>query len=224
MATAQSPALKGTQSIGASIMGFLTTRWVDRILAIVGIAPFVYTVAIGYQYARHDLPTALWLVDMLIIFSTMAFRKAPVRITPNPWFWVLAFVATYWSFLTWGLQNQGRAVAPSLLINALAILGTAVELWGRFSLGRNIGFVPAQREIVIRGAYRFMRHPIYSGVFIGFLADCLAYWSPRNLLIDGLAIFWFAIKSLAEESFLKKDPAYATYLERVRWHWFPGLI
>jgi protein-S-isoprenylcysteine O-methyltransferase Ste14 len=224
MTAAQSPTLRSSRSIGASIMRFLTTPWVDKILAVVGIAPFVYTVATGYQYARTDLPTALWLVDMVIIFSTMVFRKAPVRITPNPWFWALAFVATYWSFLTWGMQNQGRAVAPSLLINALAILGTAVELWGRFSLGRNIGFVPAQREIVIHGAYRFMRHPIYSGLFIGFLAECLAYYSLRNILIDGFAIFLFAVKSLAEESFLKKDPGYAAYLERVRWHWFPGVI
>ena len=161
---------------------------------------------------------------MLIIFSTVAFRKTPVRITPNPWFWALAFVATYWSFITWGLQDQGRAVAPNLLINAFAIVGTAIELWGRFSLGRNIGFVPAQRDIVVRGAYRFMRHPIYSGVFIGFLAEGLAYYSLRNLLITGGAIFWFAIKSLAEESFLKKDAAYAAYMERVRWRWFPGLI
>lgn len=224
MATAPSPTVRGTGSVGTSIMGFLTTRWVDKAFAVVGLAPFVYSVATNYRYARHDLPTALWLVDMLIIFSTVAFRKTPVRITPNPWFWALAFVATYWSFITWGLQDQGRAVAPNLLINAVAIVGTAIELWGRFSLGRNIGFVPAQRDIVVRGAYRFMRHPIYSGVFIGFLAEGLAYYSLRNLLITGGAIFWFAIKSLAEESFLKKDAVYAGYMERVRWRWFPGLI
>jgi isoprenylcysteine carboxyl methyltransferase (ICMT) family protein YpbQ len=224
MATAPSPTVRGTGSVGTFIMGFLTTRWVDKAFAVVGLAPFVYSVATNYQYARHDLPTALWLVDMLIIFSTVAFRKTPVRITPNPWFWALAFVATYWSFITWGLQDQGRAIAPNLLINVSAIVGTAIELWGRFSLGRNIGFVPAQRDIVVRGAYRFMRHPIYSGVFIGFLAEGLAYYSLRNLLITGGAIFWFAIKSLAEESFLKKDAAYAAYMERVRWRWFPGLI
>jgi protein-S-isoprenylcysteine O-methyltransferase Ste14 len=72
--------------------------------------------------------------------------------------------------------------------------------------------------------YRLMRHPIYSGLFIGLLADCLAYYSLRNLLITGCAVFWFCIKSLVEESFLKKDHAYAAYLQRVRWRWFPGLI
>jgi protein-S-isoprenylcysteine O-methyltransferase Ste14 len=139
-------------------------------------------------------------------------------------FWLLAFVATYWGFLTWGLTQHGRPLAPGLLIDAIAVFGTGVEIWGRFSLGRNIGFVPAQREIVIRGAYRFMRHPIYTGLFIGILAEELAYFSPRNLLLDSLFVFWFVVKSFVEESFLRKDPSYAAYMERVRWRWIPGVI
>lgn len=222
MATTESPVL--LQSGGRSILRVLTKPWVDRVLAAVAIAPFVYSVAVNYHNVRLDIPSVLWLADMLILISTVLFRKAPVRVTPNPWFWALAFVATYWGFLTWGVQIDGRPVAPVLIFNTIAILGTAIELWGRFSLGRNIGFVPAQRDIVVHGAYRFVRHPIYTGLFLGLLADCLANWSPRNLLIDGLCVFWFVIKSLVEESFLKNDPAYAAYLRRVRWHWFPGVI
>lgn len=221
MATTVSPV---PQSGVRSILDVLTKPWVDRVLAAVAMAPFVYSVAVNYRNVHTDIPSVLWLADMLIIISTTLFRKAPVRVTPNPWYWALAFVATYWGFLTWGVQNEGRRVAPVLIVNTIAILGTAIELWGRFSLGRNIGFVPAQRDIVVHGAYRFVRHPIYTGFFLGLLADCLAYWSPRNLLINGLFVFWFVIKSLVEESFLKNDPAYAAYLQRVRWHWIPGVI
>jgi len=202
----------------------LTNPWVDRGFAAMAMVPFIYSVAVNYHYVRMDIPSVLWLADMLIIISTTLFRKPAVRVTPNPWFWALAFVATYWGFLTWGLQTDGRRVAPTLIVNAIAILGTAIELWGRFSLGRNIGFVPAQRDIVVHGAYRFVRHPIYTGLFVGLVADCLANWSPRNCLINGFFVFWFLIKSLVEESFLKNDPAYAAYLQRVRWHWFPGVI
>ena len=222
MATTESPVL--LQSGGGSVIQVLTKPWVDRVLATVAIAPFVYSVTVNYHNVHMDVPSVLWLADMLIIISTVLFRKAPVRVTPNPWFWALAFVATYWGFLTWAVQIDGRPIAPALIFNSIAILGTAIELWGRFSLGRNIGFVPAQRDIVVRGAYRFVRHPIYTGYFIGLLADCLANWSTRNLWIDGLSVFWFVIKSLVEEGFLKNDPAYAAYLQRVRWHWFPGVI
>lgn len=222
MATTESPVL--LQNGGGAALRVLTKPWVDRVLAAVGIAPFVYSVAVNYHNVHTDIPSVLWLADMLIIISTVLFRRAPVRVTPNPWFWALAFVATYWGFLTWGIQIDGRPVAPVFVFNTIAILGTAIELWGRFSLGRNIGFVPAQRDIVVRGAYRFVRHPIYTGLFLGLLADCLANWSLRNFWINGLMVFWFVIKSLVEESFLKNDPAYAAYLRRVRWHWFPGLI
>jgi protein-S-isoprenylcysteine O-methyltransferase Ste14 len=222
MATTESPVL--FQSGGGSILRVLTKPWVDRVLAAAAIAPFVYSVTVNYHNVHLDISSVLWLADMLILISTVLFRKAPVRVTPNPWFWALAFVATYWGFLTWGVQIDGRPVAPVLIFNTIAILGTAIELWGRCSLGRNIGFVPAQRDIVVRGAYRFVRHPIYTGYFIGLLADCLANWSTRNLLINGLSVFWFVIKSLVEESFLKNDPGYAAYLRRVRWHWFPGVI
>jgi protein-S-isoprenylcysteine O-methyltransferase Ste14 len=222
MATTESPVL--LQSGGGSALRVLTKPWVDRVLAAAAIAPFVYSVTVNYHNVHTDIPSVLWLADMLIIISTVLFRKAPVRVTPNPWYWALAFVATYWGFLTWGVQIDGRPVAPVLLFNTIAIVGTAIELWGRFSLGRNIGFVPAQRDIVVHGAYRFVRHPIYTGYFIGLLADCLANWSTRNLWIDGLSVFWFVIKSLVEEGFLKNDPAYAAYLQRVRWHWIPGVI
>jgi len=222
MASTESPVL--LQSHSGSALQVLTKPWADRVLAAAAIAPFVYSVVVNYHNVHTDIPSVLWLVDMLIIISTVLFRKAPVRVTPNPWYWALAFVATYWGFLTWGIQIDGRPVAPVLIFNTIAVLGTAIELWGRFSLGRSIGFVPAQRDIVVHGAYRFVRHPIYTGLFLGLLADCLANWSLRNFWINGLMVFWFVIKSLVEENFLKNDPAYAAYLQRVRWHWLPGVI
>jgi protein-S-isoprenylcysteine O-methyltransferase Ste14 len=222
MATTESPL----QSVRESSLRVLTKPWVDRVFAAVAMVPFVRSVftSIRLHNIHMNIPSVLFVADMLIIISSTLFRKAPVRVTPNPWFWALAFVATYWGFLTWRLHNAGRPVAPVLIVNAIAILGTSIVLWGRFSLGRSIGFVPAQRDIVVHGAYRFVRHPIYTGLFLGLLADCLSHASPRNFLVNGLCVFWFVIKSLVEENFLKNDPGYAAYLQRVRWHWFPGLI
>ncbi|MFZ0310905.1 MAG: methyltransferase [Candidatus Sulfotelmatobacter sp.] len=222
MGTTESPL----QSAGGSALRVLTKPWVDRVLAAVAMVPFVRSVylSVSHHNIHMNIPSVLFVASMLVIIGTTLFRKAPVRVTPNPWFWTLAFVATYWGFLTWRMHNGGRQVAPVLIVNIIAVLGTTIVLWGRFSLGRSIGFVPAQRDIVVHGAYRFVRHPIYTGLFLGLLADCLSHGSPRNFLIDGLCVFWFVIKSLVEETFLKNDPAYAAYLRRVRWHWFPGVI
>ena len=96
--------------------------------------------------------------------------------------------------------GAGRPLAPFLVTNALAILSTVIELWGRFSLGRNIGFVPAQRQIVTRGAYRFMRHPISTGLFVWIIGDLLAGVSPRNALLYALGMLWFVIKTFVERA------------------------
>lgn len=47
-----------------------------------------------------------------------------------------------------------------------------------------------------------MRHPIYTGLFLGSLGVALRAYTPRNVLILGLGILWFLIKS---ENFLRAD-------------------
>jgi protein-S-isoprenylcysteine O-methyltransferase Ste14 len=98
------------------------------------------------------------------------------------------------------------------------------SVWARLSLGRNIGFVPAQREIVTAGAYRYVRHPIYTGLMLSFLAVALRIYSPRNITLLTLAGFWMLVKSFVEESFLRADPQYAAYMTQVRARWIPFVI
>jgi protein-S-isoprenylcysteine O-methyltransferase Ste14 len=125
----------------------------------------------------------------LILIGPMIIRRPPKRVTPNPWFWLLAFVASYWQLLVVCLLQQGCPLAPNLVTNSITILGLLVIIWARFSLGRNIGFVPAQSELVRRGAYAYMRHPVYIGGFFTSLAFLLRAYSLPNLLLIAWAFF-----------------------------------
>jgi hypothetical protein len=84
---------------------------------------------------------------------------------------VLAFVATYWLILILGLLQPGRPVAANWVTTSIAALGLLIVVWARLSLGRNIGFVPAQRELVATGApclhasSRVYRWPSYEPCF-----------------------------------------------------------
>jgi len=93
-----------------------------------------------------------------------------VRVTTNPRYWVLAFVA------------------PSWLLGGIAMLGLAVTIYARISLGRNIGLIPAQRRLVTGGAYGPVRHPIYTGVFLNYLASLFAAYSDFKVVIVGLGV------------------------------------
>jgi protein-S-isoprenylcysteine O-methyltransferase Ste14 len=170
------------------------------------------------------VPLLSFAIGTLIAFVTMILRRPPKRITPNPVYWLLAFVATYWPLLTLGVIQKGQPVVSTPVSNIVAICSLVVFVWARLSLGRNIGMVPAQREIVTTGAYRYVRHPIYTGLFLGSLGVALRAYSPRNVLILGLGILWFLIKSIVEENFLRADPQYAAYLQTVRARWIPFVV
>src|SRR5260370_37116999 len=98
-----------------------------------------------------------------------------------------------------------------------------ISVYSLLSLGRNIGFIPAQRRVVTQGAYRFVRHPIYTGTFISLLAFLLRAFSVLNLALAAVLIALLMLRGVIEEHFLREDAGYAAYLQQVRWRWRPGV-
>jgi protein-S-isoprenylcysteine O-methyltransferase Ste14 len=197
---------------------------VDRTIAIVAVLPMVWAAYYRYHHFGLNLPVIYYFMNTFVLVLTMALRRPAKRITANPWFWLLAFVNTYFLVAILPFMDRGRALISPLLSNVIAIMALLVTVWARLSLGRNIGFVPAQREIVTEGAYRYVRHPIYTGVMLSSLAVALRIYSPRNVTLLAIAVLWILLKSFVEEIFLRADPQYAAYMTRVRARWIPLVI
>jgi protein-S-isoprenylcysteine O-methyltransferase Ste14 len=225
MATNQVVAPSTARNLSFNLMRVLSLPWLDRTIAAVACVPLVYLAYYRYEHWHHGFPLIASALNVLILVVTMIIRRPPKRVTPNPWYWLLAFVATYWQILVLGLLQQGRPLVANWVTDAIAALSIVVVIWARLSLGRNIGFVPAQRELVHSGAYAYMRHPVYTGGFLAALAFLLRAYSPQNALLLSLGVFWFIpVKSLVEEDFLRADPQYADYMRRVRARWIPFVV
>ena len=112
-----------------------------------------------------------------------------------------------------------RPSAPSWASYFL-LAGSLLAAAGAIHLGTNLTPFPRPKEdgrLVTTGAYRLVRHPIYSGlVFMAF------GWSLRvhSWLTIGYAVLLFAfldLKSRREELWLsEKFPAYSAYRAHVR--------
>ncbi len=78
------------------------------------------------------------------------------------------------------LRGGSLAVHSPILeaIGAVVFVsGLALAVWARVYLGRNWGMPmteKAEPELVTSGPYRFVRHPIYSGLLLGLLGTALA--------------------------------------------------
>jgi protein-S-isoprenylcysteine O-methyltransferase Ste14 len=213
--TAQGAALSGLRAI--------TDPRTDRVVAVIASLPFAYMLYYRLAYEGFDLPRIALAINYALLIGTMVVRRPPVRVTPKPLYWATAFVATYWGFFTIFVTERGVAIAPMAVTHTIAAASLVLAVFARVSLGRNIGFVPAQREIVTSGAYGFVRHPIYANLFLSLTGFVLRAYSPQNLAIALIGASLFVVKTLMEEDFLSEDPSYARYMRRVRWRWIPGV-
>lgn len=109
---------------------------------------------------------------------------------------------------------------------ALAVAGGAFSIAAVRALGRS--FTPLPRpgesaELVERGPYRYVRHPIYGAVLLFAAGFSLLTSIPALAGACALAVCW-ALKSRVEERFLAaRYPAYAAYLERTPRRFLPSV-
>jgi len=222
----EQPEQESTAAPGPSIpakLSFLMTPAVDRTIAVIACLPFLWQLYYRYRQNGFDPSRMVLAIYLLFLVVPMAFRRPPVRVTPNPLFWLLAFVATYWSMLITGITAVGRPLLPRSITALISLFGLVIVIIARVKLGRNIGFVPAQRRIVTGGIYDVVRHPIYAGGFVAIFSLMLRSYSPLNVVLFSIGIVLFMIKSVVEENFLRADPEYVAYMQRVRWRWIPGI-
>ena len=75
-----------------SFMDLLVIPWVDKTIAIMATIPFVVELYRRWVVGHVNFPRAVLGLQLLVIIIVMVLRTAPVRVTPNPWYWLLAFV------------------------------------------------------------------------------------------------------------------------------------
>ena len=102
----------------------------------------------------------------------------------------------------------------------LLALGIAISLLACLHLGKNLTALPQPRKdavLVVAGIYRFVRHPIYSGVLLAAFGWALWVNGWLTLGYASLLLIFLDIKSRREEIWLEqKFPEYREYRQRVR--------
>ena len=84
--------------------------------------------------------------------------------------------------------------------------------------------VDAGQKVVSTGPYGMVRHPMYAGVIVMYLASPLALGSYWAILPAALVIPLLAARILNEEQVLLRDlPGYAEYRQKVKYRLLPGI-
>jgi protein-S-isoprenylcysteine O-methyltransferase Ste14 len=111
--------------------------------------------------------------------------------------------------------------AVEWMAGILCIAGLAFCVWARATLGRNwSGTITLKEghELIERGPYRLVRHPIYTGLLAMFLATAIVFGHLGGFVAVMLAFASFWIKLSEEEKLMLQQfpDQYRSYQQRVK--------
>jgi protein-S-isoprenylcysteine O-methyltransferase Ste14 len=170
-----------------------------------------------------------WCI-FLVVWLVNAFRTKPIaekqsllsalahRIPVGLGWWMLAVPQLFPAFDRIVLP---RTVFSQIIGVAICVYGLFFTLWARRTLAGNwssdVTF-KRDHELIRTGPYRFVRHPIYTGLLLMCLGTAIEIGKLRgaiSLVLVGLG-FW--IKSRQEERLLRRHfpDAYPVYQQEVK--------
>jgi protein-S-isoprenylcysteine O-methyltransferase Ste14 len=160
--------------------------------------------ALGAKPARlHEPPVASVLHLAVLVLSFGLVFKRSFRPGPLNAFFLAPTPASQWTGL------------------ALTAAGIGIAVLARVILGRNwSGTVTVKRDhqLIRRGPYAVVRHPIYSGLALALFGTAVFHARVGSLAGFALALLNWRLKSLAEEAFMEREfgADYAEYKRRVK--------
>ena len=159
--------------------------------------------------------------EALVVVLTVVRRRA--RLVDR------SFAAALTTTLSVALPPMQRAsdsiaLLPDELTVMVSAIGLGLVILGKMTLGRSFGVAPANRGVVVRGPYGFVRHPIYTGYLIIHVAFLAANPTPWNFAMITIADVALVFRALMEERVLSADETYQGYCQRVGWHLVPGVF
>jgi protein-S-isoprenylcysteine O-methyltransferase Ste14 len=100
----------------------------------------------------------------------------------------------------------------------LCVLGFALAFSARWHLGRNWGMPMSRKEqpeLITSGPYRFVRHPIYTGLLLAMLGSAIGVNISWAVLLIPVGAFFIYSARLEEAVMLQQFPEqYSAYMAR----------
>ena len=147
----------------------------------------------------------LWVAGQLVVFSAIG----------------LAYVLE-------GSMPVGRVGIGRIIGALFGLVGLVGMAWSARSLGAGLTAVPEPAPggaMIVSGPYRWVRHPMYTSVFLLFAGAALFLGSMSALALSVLLLAYFWLKSRYEERQLRiAYSGYRSYRRRVRSRFVPYFL
>lgn len=160
---------------------------------------------------------------------------SPIQETQKPWDKVLLLTffvefIVWWSIMPLDARRFSWSPAFPFWAKAIGTLLLILAVYIVFEALKENTFaapvVKMQKErgqkVISTGLYGIVRHPMYAGAVLLFIAAPLLLGSVFGLALGLVLIITIAVRSLGEESMLKEElDGYRDYMRKVKWRMIP---
>jgi protein-S-isoprenylcysteine O-methyltransferase Ste14 len=162
-----------------------------------------------------------WIVFWIYWLASASTSKESVA---GGWRTRLTGASAIGVFLIAGVLRHGGLAVHSVILAAIGAAlfagGIALAVWTRLHLGRNWGMPMTQRaepELVTSGPYRFVRHPIYTGLLTALLGTALVNNLLGLIVVAVLVAYFYYCGRVEERNLATTFPAtYPEYRSRTK--------
>ena len=170
------------------------------------------TIAEAFQ-----LSSKIWMI-WCIVWLLMAAWSKPSKRREFPWQrlehvipLLFGFLLIYNNNFAWGslahrIVPQNSVIAMLGLV--LVVGGLLFSIWARIALGANWSgtvSIKSGHNLIRRGPYRWIRHPIYTGLLLSLVGTVMLQGEVRAFPGFALALFALYRKAKREERFLSEE-------------------
>ena len=121
-------------------------------------------------------------------------------------------------FVDWQILNLGLGGWMHYVFLSLVIIGLLLVVLGILSLNANFSPFPTPKSnasLISHGIYKYVRHPVYSGIILSLFAYAFFSNSAFRVVITIALVALFYLKTNLEEKLLRaRFPDYKQYMQQ----------
>jgi protein-S-isoprenylcysteine O-methyltransferase Ste14 len=179
---------------------------------------------------------ACWVVFFAVWFVAAWFTKRTVERSRSWVRWAVWIVAALlvaarsdWRPFATGVSLWRATPGLAVVASAITATGLSIALWARAILGGNWSgaiVLKEGHELIDRGPYAFVRHPIYTGVLLMVVGTVTFWGTQAGVMLFAMVTAGLIVKASSEESLLAKHfpETYPRYRARVRARIIPFVL
>ncbi len=148
-----------------------------------------------------------WTISARGVKRTAQRESLRVRVlqllVSSPAFFLLLSRRPHFGPLSYRFVPANRSLREACVLITWG--GVAIAIWARRHIGKNwSGLVTLKEDhqLICTGPYRWVRHPIYTGMLVGVLGTALVLGEWRGIVAFALLIVALTLKARREEALM----------------------